>query len=224
MRTCVRLFEMGFNLNSIGHIQGQAPVILRLLLPVVCSVVWLARWHFTVAMARCALGLLPMLLLGPADSVQIIRYSVAMATLLGAFMGRILLEQFRLERQLREQIHTDGLTGVLRRNRFLELARQAIQHEREQRQSLCLIFLDVDHFKPLNDSHGHAAGDTALMSLATALHGQTRRNELTGRVGGEEFALLLPGMDLTRAALRAYQAMRHAKKSGRDHVITAANG
>lgn len=268
--TCVLLLQIGFNLNSLGHVQGQPHVIPGLLLPVVCSIVWLAGWDFVVAMALCALGPVPMLLLGPADSVQIIQYSVymaiavAMATVLRAFMARTLLAQFRLERQLRDQIHTDGLTGLLRRNRFLELAQQAIDQAREQRQSLCLIFLDVDHFKPLNDSYGHAAGDTALMSLATALRAQTRQNDLIGRIGGEEFALLLPGMDLARAALRAEQlrkaahvvrrpegrltisiglaeyapdhddiasllaradqAMRHAKSSGRDRVVTAASG
>ncbi|MEP7186571.1 MAG: GGDEF domain-containing protein [Rhodanobacter sp.] len=209
--SCVLLLQIGFNLNSIGHIQGQPHVIPGLLLPVVCSIVWLTGWDFAVAMTLCALGPLPMLLLGPTDSVQIIQYSVymaiaiAMASVLRSFMARTLLAQFRLERQLRAQIHTDGLTGLLRRNRFLELAQQAIDDARNQRRPLCLIFLDVDHFKPLNDSYGHAAGDTALMALASALRSQTRQHDLIGRIGGEEFALLLPGMDLGKAALRAEQ-------------------
>ena len=75
---CVLLLEIGINLNSFGHRPGSR-VMPGLLLPVASSVVWLARWDFAVAMAMCALGPLPMLLLGRADGVQILQYFVYMA-------------------------------------------------------------------------------------------------------------------------------------------------
>ena len=208
---CVLLLEVGISLNGIGHIHGAPRVIPGLLLPVVCSMVWLARWDFALAMVLCALGPLPTLLLGPSSSVEVVQYSVymaisvIMATVLRAFMARILREQFRLEQQLRVQAHTDGLTGLLLRNRFLELAQHALDDARKCHQPLCVAFLDADQFKAINDTYGHAAGDAVLVGLSTALTRQMRKHDLIGRIGGEEFAVLLPGMDLERATVRSEQ-------------------
>ena len=266
---CLLMLEVGINLSGAGHIVGASRVIPGLLLPVVCSMVWLGRWDFAVAMVLCAIGPLPALLSGSASNVMIIQYSVymtisiVMATVLRTFMTRTLRAQFRLEQKLRIQATTDGLTGLLSRNRFLDLAEQALQEAEQQQQPLCLAFLDVDHFKPLNDNFGHAAGDAALTGLSTILRAQMRRDDLIGRIGGEEFAVLLPGIDLQRATVRADElreaahavsrpdgrltisiglaqfnpgqdhvaslmaradrAMRYAKLSGRDCVITAAD-
>lgn len=215
---CVLVLEIGINLNGIGHIAGAPRVIPGLLLPVVCSMVWLARWDFTLAMVLCAMGPLPTVLLGSSSSVEIVQYavymaiSVAMATVMRAFTARILREQFRLEQQLRAQAHTDGLTGLLLRNRFLELTRQALADAQQGDEPLCLAFLDVDHFKPLNDNYGHAAGDAVLVGLSAALRGQMRPHDLIGRIGGEEFAVVLPGLDLENAVLRA-EVLRQAART-----------
>ncbi|MFC5524264.1 diguanylate cyclase [Rhodanobacter ginsengisoli] len=206
--SCVLLLEIGINLNSVGRLPGQPWVIPGLLLPVASSVIWLGRWDFVVAMALCGLGPMPMLLMG-ADGVKVFQYIVYMAiaislsAVLRAFMADTLYEQFRLERQLREQANTDGLTGLLLRNRFLELARLALSDLRDQHRPVCMLYLDADHFKQLNDDYGHAAGDAALIALATTLRAQTRQDDLIGRIGGEEFAMLLPGLDLSQAATRA---------------------
>jgi diguanylate cyclase (GGDEF)-like protein len=264
---CVLLLEIGINLHGIGHVPGQPWIMPGLLLPVASSMLWLGRWDFAVAMTLCAFGPLPMLMLGNADGVQIFQYFVYMAiaislsTVLRAFMARTLFAQFRLERQLREQANTDGLTGLLLRNRFLELARLALSDIHRQQKPACMLFLDADHFKQLNDDYGHAAGDAALIALAAAIRGQMRPNDLIGRIGGEEFAILLPGVDLEQANLRAEQlrlavrailrpdglltvsigvaedgrvgddiesllaradqAMRQAKRNGRDQIINA---
>ena len=208
---CVALLEIGINLNGMGDMHRQSVVLPGLLLPVASSVIWLGRWDFVVAMLLCALGPLPMLLFGGVDSVQVFQYlvymaiAIALSTVLRAFMARTLFEQFRLERQLREQANTDGLTGLLLRNRFLELARSAMAELHRQQQPACMLFLDADHFKQLNDQYGHAAGDAALVALAATMRRQMRQGDLIGRIGGEEFAVLLPGNNLEQARQRAEQ-------------------
>jgi diguanylate cyclase (GGDEF)-like protein len=264
---CVLLLEGGINLNSIGNVHGASGVMPGLLLPVASSVIWLARWDFLCAMALCALGPLPMLLLGDIDHTRVVQYVVYMfiaimlSTVLRAFMARTLFAQFQLEQQLRERANTDDLTGLLLRNRFLELARRALCELHQQQRPACLLYLDADHFKLLNDNHGHAAGDAALVALSRVLRRQSRGTDLLARIGGEEFALLLPGLDLAQACRRAEllrqavrkverpdgpltisvgvaacqlphesieallaradQAMREAKREGRDRVISS---
>ena len=207
---CVVLLQIGINLTGFGSATGVRQPLPGLLLPVASSVIWFGRWDFLIAMALCALGPLPMLLhLG--DGERTLQYSVYMAisvslaTVLRAFMARTLLEQFKLERLLRERAETDGLTGVLLRNRFLDLGRIALHETQQLRQPMAMLFLDADHFKRINDEHGHAAGDAALVALASRLRTQARRHDLIGRIGGEEFAMLLPGVDLGQALLRAEQ-------------------
>ena len=208
--SCVLLLEIGINLNGIGRAPGQPWIMPGLLLPVTSSVIWLEIWDFGIAMTLCALGPMPMLLLR-TDGLHVVQYlvymaiAVSLAAVLRAFTARTLFEQYRLERQLREKANTDDLTGLLQRNRFLELARLALCDICRQQKPVCMLFLDADHFKQLNDDHGHAAGDAALVALAATLRAQTRQNDLIGRIGGEEFALLLPGLDLQQACQRAEQ-------------------
>lgn len=229
--TCVLLLEVGVNLNGIGQAPGQRLVLPGLLLPVASSVIWMGRWDFIAAMVLCALGPLPMLFIGYTNGLPIFQYAVYMtiaisvATVLRAFMTRTLFEQFRLEKQLREQAHTDGLTGLLQRNRFLELARYALEDIYLRRIPAAVLYLDADHFKQLNDTFGHAAGDEVLTQLANGLRSQMRDLDLIGRVGGEEFVALLPGVDLRHAHARAEQlreAMRAVQRP--DRVLTISIG
>lgn len=210
MLTYILLLETGMNLNGLGREQGLLWVMPgTLMTPVAVATIWPSRWAFNTAMALCVFGPLPILLLGDGNNAEILQYfvymaiAVSVASVLRAFMTRTLFEQFRLERRLREQANTDGLTGLLLRNRFLELAQQSLDDMGVQRQPACILYLDADRFKQLNDDHGHAAGDTALVALADCLRAQTRESDLIGRIGGEEFALLLPGLNLDQAADRA---------------------
>lgn len=228
---CVLLLEIGINLGSVSHPQGRSWVPPGLLLPVATSVLWMGRWDFLVAMTLCALGPLPILLLGPTDSQLLVQYlvymaiAIALAAVLRAFMAGTLFEQFRLEQQLREQANIDGLTGLLQRNRFLELARAALAELRRQQQPACMLFLDADHFKQLNDQHGHAAGDAALVALAATLRRQMRQGDLIGRIGGEEFAMLLPGNSLEQACRRAEQLRQSMREIRRpDGPLTTSIG
>ncbi|NGM37634.1 GGDEF domain-containing protein [Methylobacterium sp. DB0501] len=100
----------------------------------------------------------------------------------------------RLEAELRRLADTDPLTGALARRRFLEVcARDWPRRPGEGRpgQTACLLMLDLDRFKLVNDSHGHAAGDAALIAFVTACRSALRSLDAVGRLGGEEFAVLL---------------------------------
>jgi diguanylate cyclase (GGDEF)-like protein len=97
-----------------------------------------------------------------------------------------------LQRQLYEQATTDPLTGALNRRQMSASLAEAIERSRRDGQPVSLLVFDLDHFKRINDAYGHAAGDQALQRLVALVHERARRLDLLFRMGGEEFALLLP--------------------------------
>jgi diguanylate cyclase (GGDEF)-like protein len=106
------------------------------------------------------------------------------------FAARMELERVRDE--LAVMATVDGLTGVLNRRRFLEIAADELVRAHRYNRPLSIIAVDLDHFKDVNDRFGHATGDDVLATLARALQEQTRQQDVVGRIGGEEFAMILP--------------------------------
>lgn len=96
------------------------------------------------------------------------------------------------ELELSRLAWTDNLTGCLNRHRFIELTNAEIERMRRNEASACLLMLDADHFKQVNDGYGHAAGDAVLKGLAQRWQDQLRSHDLLGRIGGEEFCIMLP--------------------------------
>ena len=108
---------------------------------------------------------------------------------------------YRLLRQTHKQAQSDALTGLANRTRFDQALDQELRMARRSGQPLSLLVMDIDHFKQLNDSQGHAAGDAALKALGRILRSRARRpRDLVARLGGDEFAVLLPETSAQAAA------------------------
>jgi diguanylate cyclase (GGDEF)-like protein/PAS domain S-box-containing protein len=117
-------------------------------------------------------------------------------------------ERKRLEAELRHHASTDALTGLANRRHFLAILEQeAARQNRFDEPSAALLMFDLDHFKQINDNHGHAAGDAVLRRFAELLQGGLRKTDRAGRLGGEEFAILLIGAD-RQAALDFAERLR----------------
>ncbi len=98
----------------------------------------------------------------------------------------------RQERELTRMAWTDGLTGTLNRSRFASLGEAEFKRSIRHNNSLALLVLDIDHFKQINDRFGHAAGDKVLVKVANRWKQSLQTHDLLGRLGGEEFGVLLP--------------------------------
>jgi diguanylate cyclase (GGDEF)-like protein/PAS domain S-box-containing protein len=101
-------------------------------------------------------------------------------------------ERLRAEAELQRLADTDDLTGALTRRRFLSIAAAEIVRSARHHRPLSLLMLDLDHFKAVNDTHGHAVGDRVLREASRACRAALRTNDRFARLGGEEFAVLLP--------------------------------
>jgi diguanylate cyclase (GGDEF)-like protein len=109
-------------------------------------------------------------------------------------------ERKKLEVDLREQASTDALTGLPNRRHFLHRLEDELERVRRRTtREACVLMLDLDHFKRINDQYGHAAGDSLLRHFANLLRHELRATDTAGRIGGEEFAVILPGSGLQAA-------------------------
>lgn len=104
-------------------------------------------------------------------------------------------------RELQAQTLTDPLSRLLNRRGFQQQAAQVLDSYRDKAMPLALVMIDLDHFKTINDHYGHAAGDKVISAFAQRLIGATGPHAIAGRLGGEEFAVLLPLTDLNGARL-----------------------
>jgi diguanylate cyclase (GGDEF)-like protein len=110
--------------------------------------------------------------------------------------------------RLREMATRDMLTDALNAHTFYEICDSQIQVAKRQRSTYSVLFIDIDHFKLINDTYGHAVGDLVLKSVARCLSGSLRASDAFGRVGGEEFSVFLPNTD-TDGAIALAESIRH---------------
>lgn len=127
-------------------------------------------------------------------------------------VGFLLLCKQKADEKMALLATTDFLTGLLNRRAFFERAESARMLALRLRKPVALLMLDIDHFKQLNDRFGHAAGDEALVLFAQTARGELREHDIMGRLGGEEFALALPGTDLA-GAVQVAERLRESIKA-----------
>lgn len=181
-------------------------------------------FHYVFRRNRPGLGLGDLLILGALASTQVFTLllvpgglgwrvflevgppltgiTISGIVLLGAFLS-LEAERLRDERQLRRQAGTDPLTGLANRRAFEKAAAQILSLARRGGHPVSVLLVDCDHFKAVNDRHGHDVGDSVLMALAHLMAGAVRGGDVVARLGGEEFVLLLPETDTAQARILA---------------------
>ncbi len=120
---------------------------------------------------------------------------------------REIAERRQLEVELRRLATTDALTGTLNRRQLFTLGERELARARERAQGLGVVMVDIDHFKVVNDQYGHPVGDEALKHVVGRLRAGVRRVDLIGRLGGEEFAVVLPRI-AAKDALQVAERLR----------------
>ncbi|MDP8247711.1 MAG: GGDEF domain-containing protein [Candidatus Tritonobacter lacicola] len=120
-------------------------------------------------------------------------------------------EQF--QKELYESATRDGLTGIYNRRFFDDHFRGEFSYAQRQRCPISLVLIDVDYFKRINDAHGHEAGDHVLRGLAKTIFGVIRREDIFCRYGGEEFVIILKGVDGEEALVNATRLRRLVEKT-----------
>ncbi len=160
-----------------------------------------------------------------ANTRLIIAFLVVSLILITLWGGRL----YKAHKRIKELAEYDALTGIFNRGHFTHVANSALKYCQNAEQDISVIIFDLDYFKTVNDSYGHATGDWALKEATRVCKNLGRKNDIFARIGGEEFCILLPSCNIRSAALRAEEC-RHAiediitEASGHDFRITASFG
>lgn len=180
--------------------------------------VWAFTAIVTVISILCSeLGIVGLYLLAGRDGFHMYN-AIIMAGLMPTviaipityYVARMSLALANSQRQLKMLAATDSLTRLPNRRSFFSAAEALLADTGEP---ASLLVIDADHFKELNDSYGHATGDKALCAIADILRSSFRRTDLICRVGGEEFAVLLPGTDIAQAEKMANRVVNKVAAS-----------
>jgi len=138
-------------------------------------------------------------------AVEAGRLWIILLVLLLCSIGFITYRIKRSQLKFMKLARRDGLTGIFNRQHFVGEAERLLQYCRKSDRVACLVLLDLDHFKQVNDTHGHAVGDRVLRRAVAACQAHLRSTDLFGRLGGEEFGVLLPECGLDQAVARVEQ-------------------
>jgi two-component system cell cycle response regulator len=144
-------------------------------------------------------------------------------------LARTIHELEASRRLLEQQVTTDSLTSLKNRRAFAEMGSRHFALAQRHDSELSVVMIDIDHFKKINDTYGHPAGDQVLVGVAQVLTAKTRAGDVPARIGGEEFAILLPNTKRAGAALLAERVLAAIEQkqcliAGKPVAVTASAG
>jgi len=142
---------------------------------------------------------------------------------------RLVIKLDEVQKRLKKLASTDELTGLKNRRHIMKRLEEEFERAARSQEPLCLIVLDIDHFKRINDTHGHPFGDLVLKCVAKRLQEATRRYDAIGRIGGEEFLVISPGTTAEEALhlaerLRTTVSQESVGDGGEDVTVTLSAG
>lgn len=167
--------------------------------------------------AQAALPHAPTSLLEPSPwSLTVLSVSTFVMPVLT--LGPLMIVHSKMIARYEHAANRDFLTGAWSRRAFWEVAAREIERARRSHRGLTLLTMDVDHFKRINDSYGHGEGDEVLKEMVLAVERRMRSTDYFGRIGGEEFAILMPDTDLDHARMvaeRLREGLAHDQAASR---------
>jgi len=205
---CEVLFIFILNRLNTGMVYGIAGFMFFMFMPLMLfrCFSWKTSALFTLLAASLPHGLA---LLGFAPGFQHDHYAVliwptaALMIAVHYVFSAGYAQRFALETALQLASNTDALTGLSNRRHFMPRLEQEVLRRKRMPQNLALMMLDIDFFKKVNDSYGHATGDDVICGLAEICQQASRETDVVARLGGEEFAILMPGTDVEQASVLA---------------------
>ncbi len=206
----LRVFGLGVLIARIGDLMFVASAVFTL---VVAFLAWrrggnrAAGWFLIAWSLLCIFQILTAvrLLYTRADSAEGLVYyglapsMVAAAVLIALGVSDHVRQQSLALTDAERRAQTDPLTGVLNRRSLIERLDAACVRARARNLPISVLFLDLDHFKQINDTFGHAAGDACLAGIIPPIQAELRQSDVIGRYGGEEFVVILYGADAAAA-------------------------
>lgn len=167
-----------------------------------------------LALALLIIGFAPNLSTSERVVYACLPMLIAYPLAIGSITYRLAIQLHRQKELLQRLSRIDGLTGLYNRHYWEVRVGDLLAQVRRHPQPLSLILIDVDHFKTINDTHGHSVGDQVLQQIARQLQANLRETELLGRYGGEEFAAVLPNTGADAALATAERLRRVIAQSG----------
>src|SRR3954468_3204880 len=190
--------------------QSLAPLLA---LPVAYAAYFLSKAELGLVGLLSIGGYVAASLAGPGVPAARVVVAAAGIAATAGLVGMLRANANRLIWRLSDAAVTDALTGLMNRRGFEELIATELERARRSSQPISLIIGDLDHFKTLNDTYGHGAGDRALEQLSLILDTAKRRIDTAARIGGEEFAVVLPDSDHHAAYLLAERMRREVRET-----------